>query len=150
MTDQREGFAKPVTNTWKPGKPGDEIMGVYTDNVRPFEGKYGPTFIYELIGLEGSFHNLGDDEKPITPAVKIEPGEFYTFFERNTLKEDINRAKYGQQVLIKFVENRKPKTGGKPYKYVECQLGPMDETWLAENPRTEAPPQESPDDEKPF
>lgn len=140
MTLNTDGFKKPESNTWKPGKPADAIKGIFTGHTKQFEGQYGLTTIWELEGIEGEFHDLGEDDKPVEKATKIEPGEIYAIFERKTFAEDIQRAKRGQQIIIRFTESRKPKTGGKPYKYVECLLGPIDKKWLLENPETFLPP----------
>lgn len=128
------GFAKPEINSWKPGQPGDAIKGIFTGNVKEFEGQYGKTNIYEVVGIEGEWHNMDDDGKPTGPIGKVTSGEIYSIFSRKTIEDDFKRAKRGQQILIRFTEMRKPKTGGKPYKMVELLLGPMDEVWLKENP----------------
>ena len=133
MTISDAGFKKPETNTWKPGKPGDAIKGIYTGVVKDFEGNYGATHIYELVGIEGDYHDMDEDGKAKGGAIEIKQGEFYALFERATFKDDIQRAKRGQEILIRFVESRKPKKGGKPYKMVECLLGPMNDAWLAAN-----------------
>lgn len=133
MPVSEEGFKKPEVNTWKPGKPGDAIKGIVTGAVRAFEGQYGETHIYELVGIEGEYHQLNDDGQPTDDVVVIEPGLTYALFERATFADDLKRAKPGQKVIIRFTELRKPKSGGKPYKFVECLLGPMDEEWLAAN-----------------
>lgn len=138
-----EGFAKPQAMSWKPGKPGDAIKGIFTGVVRQFEGQYGQTNIYELVGIEGSWNVIDSEEgKPTGIIGNVVPGELYSVFERKTIADDIKRAKPGQQVIIKFAELRKPKTGGKPYKHVICLLGPMDEKWLAENAAATTPKEE--------
>ena len=128
-----EGYKKPEVNSWKPGSPGDAIKGIFTGIVRQFEGQYGVTHIYDVLGIEGSFHNIDEDGKPTDEVVTILPGQTYAVFERSTFADDIKRAKAGQRIIIRFTELRKPKSGGKPYKMVECLLGPMDEEWLKEN-----------------
>ena len=70
---------------------------------------------------------------PAAAETKIIPGEICAIFERKTISDDLKRMKPGQQAIIRYTELRKPKSGGKPYKYVECLLGPMDEAWLKEN-----------------
>lgn len=133
MSFSEEGFKKPEVNSWKPGKPGDAIKGIFTGRVRSFEGQYGDTRIYELVGIEGEFHQIDEEGKPTDPVINIEPGLTYSIFERMTFASDIERAKPGQKIIIRFTEFRKPKSGGKPYKMVECLLGPMDEEWVTAN-----------------
>ena len=133
MAVSEDGFKKPETNSWKPGKPGDAIKGIYTGSVREFEGQYGKTHIYELVGIEGEWHEMDEDGKPVGSAVKVEAGTSYSLFARKTFEDDLKRAKPGQKILVKFTESRKPKSGGKMYKYVEALLGPMDEEWVKQN-----------------
>ena len=136
-----DGFEKPQAMAWKPGKPGDAIKGIFTGNVKEFEGQYGKSQIYELVGIEGSWNTLDADGNLTGIVGNVVAGALYGVFSRKTIEDDIKRAKPGQKIIVKYVELRKPKTGGKPYKVVECLLGGMDEKWLAEqgNSQTVAP-----------
>lgn len=119
------GFEKPKANMWKPGKHGNVIKGVYLGS-KAFEGKYGATESHEFKGIAGHFNGIDESEKVDENPTQIVPGETYIVMDRTTIHDDIKRAKIGQQVIIRYVEDRKPKSGGKPYKYVEAKLGPMD------------------------
>lgn len=127
-----DGFSEPQTMSWKPGAPGDAIKGIFTGNIKEFEGQYGKTNIYEIIGIEGSWTVCDEDGKPTDIKGTVLKGERYGIFERRTFADKISQAKPGQQLIVTYTELRKPKSGGKPYKDVKVLLGPMDEAYLAE------------------
>ncbi len=148
MAIQKEGFAKPQAMSWKPGAPGDSIQGIFTGIVKDYTGEYGTTKIYEIVGVEGSWNVNDADDKPTGVIGKVEPGGLYSIWERMTFADDIKRAKRGQQIIVEFVDVRKNKNG-KSYKYVECQLGPMDAEWLEANSEFAKPASPASED-KPF
>jgi len=135
------GFEKPQSNSWKPGKEGDVIKGVYL-STKEVEGKYGPVKVHELRGLAGKFHNIKEDETVDEAETEVVAGESYVAWGRSTFDDDIAKAKPGQQVILRFIEMRKPKSGGKPYKMVECKLGGMDPEYLKEQ-ETAAEPKDA-------
>jgi len=133
------GFEKPVSNMWKPGRPADVIKGVYI-GFKETISKYNDeiTKIHEVSAIAGGFHNIIENEvgdsvvsEKETP---VKEGESYFFYEKNTFADDIAKAKHGQQIIVRFVEMRKPQaSGSKPYKYLECKLGPMDKAYAKEH-----------------
>lgn len=128
MPDDKDfdaGFEKPKANMWKPGKHGNVLKGVYVGS-KAFTGKYGETESHEFKALAGRYNNIKEDETVDENVTEIVPGEHYVVMDRTTIHDDIKKAVVGQQVIIRYVEDRKPKAGGKPYKYVECKLGGMD------------------------
>lgn len=128
-----DGFAKPQSMSWKPGQPGDAIKGIFTGVVKQFEGQYGKSDIYDIVGIEGSWTVCDEDGKETGVTGTVVPGAPYSIWAKKVFADDIMLAKRGQQLIVKFVEMRKPKAGGKSYKYIECKLGGMDEAWLAAN-----------------
>ena len=122
------GFAKPESNSFKFGKSGDAIKGVLTD-VRDFDGKFGQTKIFTVEAIEGFFHDVSEDGVVADAATELKAGESYYFFGKNTFTDDLLKAKLGQQIIVKFVEERKSKANGKKYKYIEAMLGKMDENY---------------------
>lgn len=118
------GFEKPKSNLFKFGKEGDAIKGIYL-GAKDFEGNYGPTKIYEIEGIDGSYHDIVDDVVDENPT-EVKKGESYSVFSKNTFADDISKAVPGQQVIIRFTEQRKSQANGKNYKMIECLLGPVD------------------------
>ena len=133
MSMSEEGFAKPQSMSWKPGVPGDAIKGIFTGNVKQFVGQYGPCDIYDLVGIEGSWNVIDEDGKPTKVIGTVVAGAPYSVWAKKSFADDIALAKRGQELIVKFVEMRKPKSGGKSYKYIECKLGGMNAAWLAAN-----------------
>lgn len=129
------GFSVPATNNFKWGKPGDVIRGTLL-SVSSFEGTYGPCKRYEIKADAGSFHNINEDEKGDFVAddkpTELVAGETYAVLGKSMLDDAWSKAKVGQKVLGRFVEMRKPKAGGKPYKFLEGKVGPMDPDFKAE------------------
>lgn len=121
------GFEKPVSNMWKPGKEGDVIKGVYV-GFKEVDSKFNDekTKIHEVTAIAGSFHNVTEDASGANVvdenATEVKADESYVFYEKSTFADDIAKAVPGQKVIVRFIEWRKPKSGGKPYKYVECKL----------------------------
>ena len=137
-SDFDAGFVEPSkSSTFKFGKPGDAIKGVYLGG-KPFSGEYGPTVIHSIRAVGGSFHDIVDDVPSATPTA-LKPGEIYSVFEKGTFSEQIAQAKVGQLVIVRYVEEKaKKNTDGKKksdrYKLVQCLLGPMSEPTEASLP----------------
>ena len=134
MTKQMDesGFEKPESNAFKFTKPGDAIKGVFLES-KDFSGSFGPTRSYSVRAIEGFFHNVSKDGVVDEKPTDVVPGEVYYFFGKNTFSEDLNKAVPGQQVIVKFVDERKSKSNGKNYKYIEAMLGKMDEAYFEES-----------------
>lgn len=126
------GFEKPAAKAFAFGKPGDVIKGTLVAK-KPFEGKFGETIIYSIEASAGQYHQIVDDVVDKDPT-EIKEGEEYSIFERSIFKDDISRAVVGQEILIRYVEDRKSKNNGKMYKYIVCKLGAMPEPAEDEKP----------------
>lgn len=142
MSISEEGFVKPQKMStddrpmsWKPGVPGDIIKAIFTGQVDHKEaGQYPAVDIYKVVGIEGFWNSIDEDGKPTGIVGNVVAGAPYSIWEKKVFSDEIRQAKRGQEILVKFIEMRKPKSGvGKSYKYIECSLGGMNEAWLAAN-----------------
>lgn len=137
-----EGFSEPESSMFSPGLPGDKIKGTLI-SVKPLpDGKFGPTTLYELKGIAGTYHRIVDSKIVNVPEEEIARkeskgfvvlkketsivnGDVYALFEKKVFADSIKKAKVGQQVIIEYIEDRKS-LKGQEYKYIVCKLGPMD------------------------
>ncbi len=148
-SDFDAGFSRPVSNIWKPGKPGDKFKGTYL-GFKTKENKFNPgaeSRVHSFRGIAGEFHNIVSDEASGTEVVDeastpVKAGEDYVVFGRSMVDQELEKARPGQQVVLRYLDLRKPKKGGKPYKFIETKLGGMDEDWLKENAAAPAKPEE--------
>ena len=127
-----EGFEKPESSLFKYGKVGDVIKGTLM-GFKMVPGKFGPeeVRVYEIKAEGGQFHPL-EDGVPWEKPIEIEAGVSYSIFEKPIFADEIRRAKPGQKLIIRYLEDGKSKSNGKVYKVIECKLGGMDESAVDE------------------
>ena len=133
MTNFDDGLEKPKKSIFKFGAPGDQIKGTLVA-VSDFTGEFGTTKSYSVRAEAGSYHDIVDTvaEKE---ATQLTPGTVYNFLGKPIFMDDLNQAKIGQKVLVRFVEERKNQKG-RAYKFIEALLGGIDDTFI----ETSAPP----------
>jgi len=111
--DPLAGGKEVKANFIKFSKVGDYIKGVFVES-REIENQLSDKpgamqTIYELVGLEGQFHDLSPTKEVVEPPIKIEEGEFYNVSGKPAINNAMRRAKRGQHVGIQY-------TGSKPNK----------------------------------
>lgn len=133
------GFKKPESNVWKPGKIGDKFKGVYL-GYKEQKSNYndGMTRIHEFIGIAGDFHNIVRDEATSQDVVDATPtmikkGDKYAIFGKGMLDQDLESAKIGMQVVVRFTGMEKSKKNGKMYKMIVGKCGGMDPDYVKEH-----------------
>lgn len=121
------------------GKVGDALYGTL---IRVFKktqvslktGQEEEVTVYELKCDGGSYHQLDDNKKPITPAIEINEGELYKVADHFTIHDVMKNVKLGQKLKIAFTETKaSQKKGNAPMKIRKVySKGNMDEEWLTE------------------
>lgn len=77
-----------------PGKEGDKVN------------------VYELKGIEGSYHVLDDKKKLVEQPVMVEEGAFYSVGGTAVIDRQMQNIKVGQVIGFKFIEEKPSKTKG--------------------------------------
>lgn len=143
MTEQEipkefEGMEEAKRPQIKFGKVGDWFKGTIVDNTREIENKLSAKHEMQLICefkiQGGSFHNIEDKVVAAEPTV-IGTGEFYTYFAKGPVKAQLQRAKIGQIVGLRFAEERpNAQPGLNATKIIKVYLGEMDLNYQGEQP----------------
>lgn len=136
--DPFEGMDKSDSGVLKFGKVGDYFKGVLVtiNNEMPnkLSAKGDMQRVFEFTTLVASFHAIEKKkvaESPTTPAV----GELYAYFAKGMTKRKLEGAKLGQEVGLRFAEEKPNKDPSlNDTKVIEVYLGKMNEEWLKENP----------------
>lgn len=136
MSDPFAGGQDVKPNQVSFGKKGDFIIGYYSDK-KDIQTDRGTTYLYQLVGIEGAFHNtettsdengnkvIKVDEKPTT----VNKGEYYSVWGGKDAIDDLfKKASQYQKVGIRF-EDAIPskKKGNSPFKVMKAVM--WDEHW---------------------
>ena len=121
-------IAKRKVKSMLPGKEG-EMANVYD-------------FKVDL----GSFHELDDKKKLIEEPVVMRAGDFYSVGGKAMIDRQMQNAKIGQKIGMKYIEDSPSKTKGfAPAKVIKVYVlknedgsPQMDEAWLVEQQSTES------------
>ena len=118
------------------GKVGDWFRGVLTDNTRELENKLSAKHemqtVCEFKIQGGSFHDIVD-KVPQEQAIELKAGDFYSFFTKGMVRDQLRKAKIGQVIGVRFAETR-PATqpGFNDTKIIRVFLGEMDPEYAGE------------------
>lgn len=101
------------------GKPLDFIKGTFTGS-KDVKTDLGPTKLYELKGIVGSYHTVDAKKNPVEPAVAVKTGEFYDVWrgrEGGAIDKLFSRSNLGDIISIQFKEEQPSKNKGyAPFK----------------------------------
>lgn len=76
--------------------------------------------VYELKGIEGSYHVLDDKKKVVEEAVEVVKDAFYSVGGTSVIDRQMQNIKVGQVIGLKFIEEKPSKTKGfSPAKIVK-------------------------------
>ena len=136
MSDPFEGMSEAKRPQVKFGKIGDWFKGTLVDNTREIENKLSAKREMQLIAefkmYGGSFHDI-NDKVVAAEATAINAGEFYSLFAKGPVKAQLERAKLGQVIGLRFAEERpSSQPGFNPTKIIKVFLGEMDPTYQGE------------------
>lgn len=134
--DPFEGMEEAKRPQIKFGKIGDWFKGTIVDNTREIENKLSAKHEMQLICefkmFGGSFHNIENKVVMDEPTV-LEQGEFYSYFAKGPVKVQLQRAKIGQIVGLRFTEERpNAQPGLNATKIIKVYLGEMDPDYQGE------------------
>ncbi len=118
------------------GKPGNFIKGTYVGS-KPVDTDLGPTILYELKGITGSFNNVDGKKNPVEPAISVEKGVFYNVWrgkEGSVIADLFKKSKLGDIVAIQFKEEKESKTKGyAPFKVYKVMQFGKDPEYMGES-----------------
>ena len=130
MADIFDGANEVQVSSISFSKVGDEVVGYFTGNRKDIMTQNGPSVVYEVKGLFGSFHlaETTDDgngnkvTKIKEPAIEVDQGKYYTLFGGKKNIDDLFRqSKPGQKIGIRFVEAVPSKVKGhSAFKKFKC------------------------------
>lgn len=131
-----EGMEEAKRPQIKFGKVGDWFKGTIVDNTREIENKLSAKHEMQLICefkiKGGSFHDIVD-KIPATEPTLLNAGEFYSLFAKGPVKAQLERAKIGQVVGLRFAEERpNAQPGLNATKIIKVYLGEMDPEYQGE------------------
>ncbi len=112
------GNAEEVQSNWvKFNVPEeDKIKAVFLDRrtmkstIPGAEGKL--VNIYELKGIDGSYHTLDDKKKVVDEPIIVEAGAFYSVGGTAVIDRQMQNIRRGQVIGMKFIEEKPSKTKG--------------------------------------
>lgn len=121
------------------GKVGDSLQGTLIRVFKKMQislktGQEEEVTVYELKCDSGTYHQLDDNKKAITPPVQIGEGELYKVADHFTIHDVMKNVKIGKKLKIAFTETKaSQKKGNAPMKIRKVySKGTMDEDWLKE------------------
>jgi len=143
MSDDIYNDDNAVKSSWmKWGKPGDAVKGILMSREQrenDYNGKKVMQTIYEMKVIEGSFHDLSQDEATgnwiaAEKPTKMQKDDIYNVGGKAAIDSQMRNIKIGQIVALKFMESvPSKKKGNYPTKVVKIYTrGDMDEAFLAE------------------
>ncbi len=137
--DPLAGMEEVKTQTVKWGKIGDWMRGTLADKSRISESEYGGKHkiqrVYEFKVKAGMFHGINKDKSIAEEPTFLEEGTFWTIFAEvdSVLDAQLNKAKVGQDVGVRYTEDKESKTAGfNPTKIRKVFLGDMDPSYQGE------------------
>lgn len=135
--DPFDGMNEAKRPQVKFGKVGDWFKGTIVDNTREIPNKLSSKnemqLICEFKMNGGSFHNIEEKVVAAEPT-EILKGEFYSLFAKGMVKAQLERAKIGQVIGLRFAEERPPSQPGfNPTKIIKVFLGEMDPEYQGES-----------------
>ena len=135
-TNPFDGMEEAKRPQIKLGKPGDWFKGTLVDNTREIENKLSAKKEMQLIAEfkmhGGSFHDIVN-KVPATEPTEVEKGSFFSYFAKGVVKSQLERAKVGQVIGIKFAEEKPNSNPGfNATKIIRVYLGDMDPEYQGE------------------
>lgn len=120
----------------KMGKVGDWFRGTLTDNSKEIENKLSAKHemqtICEFKIQGGSFHDIVN-KVPTDEIITLQPGDFYSYFAKGIVRDQLRKAKIGQIIGVRFAEEKKATTPGfNDTKIIKVFLGEMDPEYQGE------------------
>jgi hypothetical protein len=120
----------------------DHIKGTFTSK-KYIEGK--KVFLYELKGILGSYHRLGEGRKVEADATVVKAGDYYNVWGGKTAIDDLfTKSQLGDIVAIKFEGEVQGKdTSKNPFKKFKCLMFGRDVNYMGEDSAAQAAVDES-------
>lgn len=119
---QDEGFARPPSNWFKFGKPGDFIKGKLISKAEQ-DNRQKPgekQWVYEIEAEDGEFHNIV--EKVVEDeATKLEVGETYLVGGKTIIDKGMRKCAISQRCIMRYLSDFKMMSGNTA-KTVEVQI----------------------------
>ena len=114
----------------KMGKVGDWFRGTLTDNTKEIENKLSAKHemqtICEFKIHGGSFHDIVN-KVPVADATALTPGDYYSYFAKGIVRDQLRKAKIGQIIGVRFAEQKAATTPGfNDTKIIKVFLGEQD------------------------